>query len=157
MTRKTKPTSTKKYSVNIVVDTKTCITRYADPDERWDADDLSHNNNILGFVVTDNEWGDFYFEEEPDFNTALFLVYVTYRTGDSFHHETGVIEKIALLEDPVDAKALVNYIENDCQRVTYHTVVFKCPSGKKVEFYTAWVGYFETFTDVDYVALRRLK
>ncbi len=143
----------KLYPVNVVHSGITCeVTRERDPNSEWDADDLAYSYDISRIESSGNEWGDFYLDIEPTIGEYFFLVYVTYSTGDSFHHEEGRIELVGLLKNQPDAETLAEHIRKSDGSLTRYQV--RLPSGETVEYYNgAWTGYFERLTSVDVMSI----
>jgi len=141
------------YVVDIVDNGYTEVTRHADPDERWDGDDLSTDHSIEGFNLRKESYGDLEVGFEPDFDKTYFLLYGIYSTGDSFHHEEGRIEFVDLYED--GEVAWENYRRLEASNE--YTVTLKHETGKEYGFYVPWRGYFESLTSLDVLGIRRLR
>jgi len=147
-----KKKNNKTYAINIVDNDYVVVTRHADPDERWDGDDLSMDHSIEGFNLVEG-YGDLEVGFEPDFDKTYFLLYGIYSTGDSFHHEEGRIEFVDLYEDR--EVAWENY--RRLEKSNEYTVTLKHESGKEYGFYVPWRGYFENLSSLDVLAVRRLR
>lgn len=147
----------KRYPVRIIDETFTVVTRKKNPDDEWDSDDLSHNTKVIEVVP-----GLGYPDVSPPFpleaEKEYYLVYVTYGTGDSFHHEDGRVDYIDLFATLERAEACVNAIvkhDNEYGRLNKHkgydpyTVYYLDEAGIQVKAHTYWHGYFESFQGAD--------
>lgn len=148
--------------LRVEYDSYTDVTRHADPDERWDADDLAHGQNIHGYSIgNEKTYGEvFPVNGKPDKNKTYWLVYVNYSTGDSFHCETGCICFVDVLEDANDAEYLARVLEDDSKKdnYDYKPLKVKFPSGMEKEICTStWKGYFESIEDIHVESLRYIK
>ena len=139
------------------------VTRQADPEKKWDGNDLAHSYSVEGWSAhkKDSYGSTFPMEGEVDKNKTYWLVYVTHSTGDSFHHETGCFEAVHVFEDANDADALARILEKDYEdkdKYDYKPLNVKLPSGKEIEIYTGtWKGYFERLESVHVEAIRYIK
>ena len=150
------------WALEVNYDSYTDVTRHADPDERWDGDDLAYSQTIHGYSIHNkNSYGEtFPMVSEPDKNKTYWLVYVNYSTGDSFHHKTGCICFVDIFENASDAEHLAKLLEEDAKTedLDFKPLKVKFPSGIEKEICTStWKGYFETLENVCVQSLRYLQ
>lgn len=131
------------------------VTRSADPDDRWDADDLDTTWSI-GSKITETE------DKYPDIVTGFqlepgqqyYLVYVIHNTGDSFHYHEGYgCEFVEIFKDPAKADKLVEQIQQqnkdynnnrkDLGKNAYN-LSYKDENGNTKDLHCNWNGYFES-------------
>lgn len=126
--------------IKLVIDqsTETTVTREATED-RWDADDLQHSTTIHGFRVVTTKDGYFDFVVAEPLRDSYYLVCVEYSTGDSFHHETGRMALVALLETREGADTVIDAIRRHPKNYSFTVAV----EGQSLTISTEWVGYFE--------------
>lgn len=144
-----------KIPIKVIADTHCVVTREGHGE--WDADDLSWSTTIRGFDVGRNE-NDYDFFVDPPIKSHYYLVYVTYSTGDSFHHEEGKVCYVELVDTFEEAEAISDAIEKDYRnnKDGFGLLKVKLPTGKKVEVYPGtWKGYFERLSSVDIETIRR--
>jgi len=156
--KEVKPT----WWLKVEYDSYTDVTRHADPDERWDGDDLAHSQDIHGYSIVDKDvYGEtFPMYVEPDKNKTYWMVYVNYNTGDSFHHETGCICFVDVFEDANDAEYLAKILDKDAEKKDHNfkPVQVKFPNGMVKDVCTStWKGYFESLQGVHVRSLRYTK
>jgi hypothetical protein len=141
------------YNVKIDKISTSYITRSRDLDDKWDNDDIAWSHDIRGFsVVGKNDYWDFVMTNDPKGKT-LYLVYVIYNTGDSFHRENNAICLVGLYENQSDAKAVVNSLELDSKTNNegFEPIKVKLPkTGVEETIGTStWKGYFERVVSIN--------
>lgn len=131
------------------------VTREA-KHRRFDADDIAHNWEIEGFeLVGEKDGWDFILTEAP--KTNWYLIVATYSTGDSFHHEEGMISLVSFVKYQSDAEEILKAIEEDYKLYQekgdyeYRPLKVLLPMADRVEeIYTGtWKGYFERLQSVE--------
>jgi hypothetical protein len=141
------------YNVKIDIISDNCVTREANPEDRWDVDDLDWNHDIRGFkVVEKKEYWDFVMENNPK-GKSLYLVYVLYNTGDSFHLEENLICLVGLYEDVDDAKTVMHAIKSDYTKNSekFYPIDVNLPKKGTTETIctASWKGYFTSLNSVN--------
>ena len=139
------------YNVQIVDDVYSEVTRHADPDDRWDADDTYTSHSIRGFKVVKGYY-DLAVGFEPSYDKTYFLLYATYSTGDSFSHHEGEIEFVDLYEDENVAYENLRRLQ---QLEAGYSAKLLHENGEEYIFNVPWVGYFESLSDLEVTAIRR--
>jgi len=127
-------------SIDIATTTHTTVTRAADPNERWDGDDLDHSFSIDGWYRTDD--GPYRIDPEK----PVYAVYVIYSTGDSFHREDGVGEVMMVNQNLEMAEKNVEILNT----VTGFSVDLYLDDGSTFKQSVPFAGYFERLQDVMY-------
>jgi len=139
--------------------------READPNERYDGDDICHNHVIHGFYsVKEKECWDFVLDVE-ELHSRLYLVYVLYDTGDSFHSEENCIELIGVYSNIEDVLVIEEAIELDHRKYKktkehdYNPMKVLLPKSNKIQEISTctWKGYFETFNTVETKTIKLLE
>ena len=115
---------------------------YADWSETYDCslEKVSRNKELLNRL-------NFYAHRVPDevYNAnTVYVVVVTYNTGNSFGRAEGKLALAFVTENPDEAIAAKNAIENNTYASFYTSPKWLAGSG-----YTEWNGYFERVTSVD--------
>jgi hypothetical protein len=144
-------------TIRVINKTHTHITRHRDPNDEWDADDISIDNNITGIeIVTDEKYYgdlDVPFEVKP--NQTYYLLYAIYGTGDSFCHSDGNIDYIELYEDINLANSSAQMIADDYKSYEKDHNSYSCEilnsQGNIFKMSCPWKGYFESLEDVDVI------
>lgn len=102
---------------------------------------------ILEAVSLRNESNDFSiscreFDVDADLKEgdSVFVVTVTYSTGDTFGHSTGNMEVEGIYTNAKEAKDIADLIENDTGDADNYR--------KAKDYYPVWSGYFESVSDV---------
>lgn len=139
------------YNVEIVDRTYGEVTRHSDPDSQWDNDDTCTSHDIRGFKVT-KDYYDLTVEFEPNYDKTYFLLYATYSTGNSFSHHEGEIEFVDLFEDENVAYENLRRLERHKEG---YSVKLLHESGEEYSFSVPWIGYFESLSDLEVMAIRR--
>ncbi len=126
------------------------VTREADPNDQWDADDLAWDIRPNHFSVYQDRHT---YDMEtvpftPEFDRPYYLVGVYHGEGDSFHSETGCFHTVGLYEDKAMAERVKDLILTHWHSTpnTYddkHHLEIPFPDGV-VRKYSAypWTGYF---------------
>ncbi len=152
------------FNIKIEKDSYQHITRERNEDDRWDNDDLCWEHTIRGFkVVNKKDYWDFVLDKNPKGKT-LYLVYVLYNTGDSFHREENVICLIGLYEHDKDAYTVADAIKRDYDessnnyKTKFNPIDVKLPKKKVKETISvaSWKGYFESLTSVEVMPLLQI-
>lgn len=133
----------------------TQVTRAADPEDRWDADDLDTSWTIGSTITeTEDKYPDIVVPFKLEQLQQYYLVYVIHNTADSFHHHEGYgCEFIEIFKDLELAQNLVNKIINhnkdyknnrkDLGENAYQ-LSYEDQNGNKKDVYCNWNGYFES-------------
>lgn len=142
------------------------VTRNADQNEEWDADDLYHTHVIHGFKIVDksSSW-DFILNEKPE--GKWYLVCAFYSTGDSFHTESNCLELVSFVKHIDDANTILAEINNDYRKYTEHKYDFNYKisplkiilpiTNKEHDVYTnTWKGYFDRLESVEIRSLEEI-
>lgn len=124
--------------------------------------DWSESSNIVyrSAKISKNEYGE-PIDWEAKVGDVVFLVHVTYGSGDSFGHSSGNSEIIEVLQTAEEAEALANLIEkNYADHPNYffgkvgdkdnpNYIPYK---GRHIST-TTWKGYFESLEGVHVIPL----
>ena len=138
------PVKPKMYGARVSYSSYCNVTKEANSDDEWDADDLAYSYTPQYLTaVSDKYSADVLCTVPVEYNKPYFLVTVTYRTGNSFHHETGRITEVALFDNEEDAKELQKLIEKNDEEISEFE--FK---GHSI-YNGAWTGYFERIESVN--------
>lgn len=137
----------------------TDITRHADPEDRWDADNTSTDHNIYGFkVVSEKQYYDLTVDFDCKKDHAYQLLYVLYSTGDSFSHHDGKIEFIGMFADPDLAIKNKKIIENQYRKdASDWSLTLYANHKTKYKMHAPWCGYFESLESVEIVDVSRME
>jgi len=162
---------TKYFNVEIIDSNQTNVTRERDPDDEWSRDDLQHYTTITG-VRTANSGTNYMYDVVVPFEIIpekdYYLVYVEYSTGDSFHHEKGLVRYIDLFETREKAEKLAKQIKehydlsSNNPEIRWNKKPYKPPKNysewqftylneedKEVVCQVSWTGYFESLSSVN--------
>jgi hypothetical protein len=148
------------------------VTREADHNDEWDADDISYTHSVMGIRTVEEGYSDVTVPFEVVEGKEYYLVYVTYSTGDSFHHEEGCVRYIDLFESFDKANALAKAIEthysfsDNEQRwadkkvkppkgYKEWTLSYKNEADQEIETHVSWAGYFERMSNVTVERVRK--
>ena len=138
------------------------VTREADSDEEYDADDLAHIVDVIGLQeVKDDEYFDIAIPFKLEKDTPYCLVMGVYSTGDSFHQETGVVEYVDVFRTLRAAQTCKDTLEQhdkqyQTDKITYEdslSVKLIRDDNSTYDFYVPWTGYFETLEYVEIVGV----
>lgn len=141
----------------LVTEGYTEVTREADPNERWDGDDLAHDNRVEEVLLSKPK-GYSYEEFEVGFGVKVgdkvYVLTVTHSTGDSFHHETGCLAIVDVYEDFKVAAFNKKKIDANNRKPDsdmYIKIKFELADGEvKLNNYSCgWEGYFENVESID--------
>lgn len=124
----------------------------------WSGDDIAWSIIIRGFMLSEEQYDYDFIMPAPD-KEEYYLVYARYSTGSSFHHETGKVCLVSLMEHFDDAKAIVDAIDNDVKTENRQPLKVKLPVlGKVEDVYTGtWKGYFESLESVEIETVRKVR
>lgn len=136
-------------------DSQVHITRQADPNERWDADDTCTNWNVerLYLISIDGD-GDVIADFAVSAGDLLYLVYAVYSTGNSFGSDTNAaIDFISVHRTEEQAKAVQQVLRDKKSKYDKRgnfdwTALIPLDSGVIFPYHCPWLGYFESLTDV---------
>lgn len=138
--------------IKVINNSFTEVTRAADPNERWDADDTDTFNSIEGIKIVTNEKCHYDLDTEFDVKAGreYYLVYAEYTTGDSFGSASGLIDFIQLYRTLAKAKVCIatltaKPIDDTCQ----YSADIVTESGKVLTYGKPWIGYFESLDNLD--------
>jgi hypothetical protein len=143
------------YGYKIEHTSYTNVTREADPEDRWDADDLDTTWDISSNIIeSDDKFPDIVVPFKLELDKNYYLVYVIYNTGDSFHHHSGYsCNFIELFSDKNKAENLVKLIKqqnkdyNDNQKnlgENAYSFSYKDELDNNKIISCDWNGYFES-------------
>ncbi len=147
-------------NIKVLVNYYTDVTREADPDDEWDADNLAHSTDVLGLQeVADDKYFDIAIPFKLEKDTHYFLVMGVYSTGDSFHNETGVIEYVDVFCTLRAAQTCKTALEQNDKHFRRDDITYEDSLSCKLirddnstyDFYVPWTGYFEYLEYVDIV------
>lgn len=137
-------------NIKIIDDEYTQITREADRNDEWGADDTATSHHIRGFKVTEaKQYWDLIVGYDVKPEVAYYLVYVLYSTGDSFSHHTGRITFIDMYQTIEEAEKAVKVIEKGVNDDDKYSINYIDNSGNDAKMYCPWIGYFESLEDVN--------
>lgn len=134
------------------------VTREANPDDRWDADDLYHEHEYGSHLSSESidPWGEESLTLEGDLvpGKQYYLLIMSYGTGDSFHHEDNCQEILGVYGSPEiakqnrDAVREANEIDYSSRRKKSEPIqlTLLTDSGKEYQISNPCYGYFENFT-----------
>lgn len=147
----------KKTNIVIIKKEQQNVTRKAKHNS-YDSDDIAWNITIRGFEVSDEENRYDFIVDNP-VKSHYYLVYAVYSTGDSFHHVTGKVSLVSLVNSFEDAEAISDAIENDYEnnKDKHGNLEVKLSSGSTEKIYVSWKGYFESLESVQIETIRRVK
>ena len=136
-------------NIRVVDTTMTTVTDYADPDDRWDQNNLYHSHCIEGIeIVGENDYHDLVVNFDPT-KTPCYLLYVLYATGNSFHREEGEIEFIGVFQNLNIAKENKRIIETKRYRDSNEYYIHLLnEEGEEYQISPPWYGHFERLESV---------
>ena len=139
-----------KISVNVEVSRSATVTRKGTGE--WDGDDLDHYHDIRGWYR--EESGPY----RIDPSKQAYAVYMVYSTGDSFHHESGIIEVMMVNQDFEKAEQNVEAIKKACESgEEQSSIKLLTDDGTVVRLSNPAAGYFERLQDADCVSIGKTK
>lgn len=126
----------------------TDVTREADPDDSWGADDTSTSWTVNGISLSDKDGHQALPADFPvEVGDTVYVVYAVYSTGDSFHRADGeYLEVLSFHKN--SAIAYKNKASAEGPRKDRHDMTIEFDSGAKVQRYCPWDGYFESLDSV---------
>lgn len=131
----------------------TVVTEEADPNDPWDNDNTETHTDVEGLIeVRDGQPYDVCIDDGP--LDGLYLLYVTYTTGDSFHTNTGVFTALTLHRNVGIAHANAQIIQNSNYK---NTVKLRLDNGNEIQIHSVWTGYFEHLENVTVEPVKVLK
>jgi hypothetical protein len=102
--------------------------------------------------ITDSQYGGHPIDFPVSEGDTVYLLYVTYSSGDSFGNASGCVEEIWVFNNPNDAEKARRIIEEDANKNPDTTSDLDI--GLPRPIYTgAWKGYFDYVEDVTVVPL----
>lgn len=146
--------------LKIRYDLEAQVTRAADPNDEWDRDDYQYIlHSIDGYTcVPENRYFTVTADIVPDENTIFHLVLGRYATGDSFHHESGLVHFVGAYSKKEDAMTVAKAIEdrgsdyNGDYSPESMTIQVPLSNGTVEPIYVGtWMGYFECLESVEIV------
>lgn len=140
--------------IRAIDESQTFVTEHADKSDDWDRDNTKTTHYIRGIqIVEEKGYKDLEVPFEVVRDKDYYLLYVLYRTGDSFGRDEGQIELIGLYQTheaaEKNAKAIRAHYE--ARRNNYSSsglLYLTTEGGNKFELYTPWIGYFESLEDI---------
>jgi hypothetical protein len=163
------------YQLEIFDSCYSDITREANRDDEWDKDDISYSYSVTGVRTLGEKdqrssYSDVIVPFEVVQNKEYYLVYVTYSSGDSFHHSEGHVFYIDLFESKEKAQALAEKIEEHYSysdngsnwnakktRPKNHNefeLSYLNEANEKMKTAVPWTGYFERLTNITIETVR---
>jgi len=157
------------YPVEVYDQTRTYVTRERNKESDWDRDDIANETSVKGVGPGRTDW---FTEITTPFplerGNEYYLVYVTYRTGDSFHREDGRVRYIDLFISREKAEACAQEIEKhyrltdkgagwgkeaDVKKLRPKgfcewQVSYLNEAGTEITTSVSWAGYFERLNGV---------
>lgn len=130
------------WGLKIHVDQCTEVTREATEDE-WDADDLQHTTSIVSVEPCGESHADVVVDFEPRPGESAWLVKVVYSTGDSFHHESGLMTVVAAFSTERLAEQALAAIES-CKNESVYSIRVFSESARMQSIHCMWKGYFDS-------------
>ena len=142
------------FGVKILNNSYTYVTKEANPDDEWDADDTETSHDINGMEIAEHGYhADVVLDFLPTKGQEYYLLYATHSTGDSFSHHTGNIFYIDLFNDLEFARKIQKLFESDNSKEGKN-ITYTRESGSIVQHHTPWGGYFE---HLEYVNIEKIK
>jgi hypothetical protein len=126
------------------------VTREADPDDRWGADDTSTSWNLNGIRLSDKD-GEHALPADFDVKAGdtVYVVYAVYSTGCTFNSSAGAyLEVLSFHKNGTLAHQNVASVQGRKKADGAYTMTIVYDSGARVSRYCPWDGYFES---LDYV------
>ena len=148
------------------------VSRYGNPDDRWDGDDTWVDHAIDSISVVET-YGDLEVGFDINRDQIYYLLYAIYSTGDSFSSREGEIEYVGLYQDEDVANENLKRIERHhdthekINRRSYHlterqkkeikrlsknfsehTIMLVTEDEVEYQIHVPWHGYFERLTEV---------
>lgn len=126
------------------------VTREADPEVKWDANDTSVEWDVSGNIreINEDKYGSIPWGEDVD---PEYLLYYVYSTGDSFGRAYGgSIEFIGLYTNYEYAKKSADIIRSHDNKYEYSVNILD-NNGKEIKIHAAWSGYFESLCYVEVI------
>lgn len=129
------------------------VTREADPEDSWGADDTSTSWSIKGISLSDSDSqhalpADFAVEV----GDTVYVVYAIYSTGDTFHRADGeYLEVLSFHKNRETAyknEASLNGRRDRGSAGNDFQMTIEFDNGKKVQRHCPWDGYFESLDSV---------
>lgn len=128
-----------------------------DPDDEWSRDSTAGETYPVSLKeVSRNSYFDLVVDAPKD-TTEFYIVYVQYKTGDSFGRDGGQLECVSLHTDKTIAEQNKDRIQQHhstdgkkfgASQYPNFSVVLLTDSGKEFQVHTPWNGYFEQIDDV---------
>lgn len=149
----------KTWKIKIIDSVTTTVIRKRNYDVQYSGEETSESHDIQGFKLVENKG---YQDIELDFDPlikGIFLVYVSYDTGDSFSRHEGKICFVDAFENSEDAhavaKAIVENKEKRDKDEFEPVSVFLPVENKTIKIcVSTWKGYFERFNYVEVMHLK---
>lgn len=142
------------YGYNLEHTSYTEVTREADPEDSWGADDLLTSWDITANITeSDKSSPDIITSFKLNFDKNYYVVYVVYNTGDSFHHHSGYeCVFVELFQEKEKADNLVktiikhnkDYNNNKDLGENAYRLVYKDQENNNKTISCDWNGYFES-------------
>ncbi len=150
MAKKNKPAPAPTVYLHLEASGYTEVTREADPDDEWGANDTSTTWSVDGITLHDRDGHRALPADFPvEAGDRVYVVYAVYSTGDTFHRADGeYLEVISFHKSEVTAARNVAALNVRRGRDSDFKMVVEYDSGAKVERHCPWDGYFES---LDYV------
>lgn len=130
------------------------VTRERNPDDEWDQDDTRAWTDVQGLeIAEDARMADLAIPFEPEEGESLYLLSVTYSTGDSFSRSEGLFDAIAAYRTEEKALRAAATIEAHSDREggawRYHALPLEAEDGSLFQASVSWIGYFESLDGVN--------
>jgi hypothetical protein len=129
------------------------VTREADPEDSWGADDTSTSWSVDGVSLSDKDGQHALPADFPvEAGDTVYVLYAVYSTGDTFHRADGeYLEVISFHKNGTIAHKNCAHLSSRKNRGSAGNdfqMTIEYDSGAKVQRHCPWDGYFES---LDYV------
>lgn len=133
------------WGLEVLSDGEVEETSEVDPDDEWSRPDIQHSLSIHGLRMVGAGTGteDLVACFEPIAGERLHLLSVRYGTGDSLHHESGLVAFVAVFRTL--RMAQLARAELELAGTEEATVGIFDEDGSVKVVHARWAGYFESF------------
>ncbi len=130
------------------------VTRERDPEDSFSGEDVSCWSGAAdALVATGAQKAEIAVPFEPEDGEELFLVSLTYSTGDSFSHTSGIREEVAAYRTEAKARRAEAMIRAHYEREgggwRYAPLALEAEDGSLQSVGVSWIGYFESLESVE--------
>jgi hypothetical protein len=130
------------------VDRYTDVTRFADSEEEWDANDTDTHWAIgdYGKFSKEDRYMSSYIDASLKKGDIVYILYAIYSTGDSFHRDIDGELEIILASLDYD---YLDFIKHELVKDGNDSIKLCLENGEMTTFYKPWSGYFESLSEID--------